>query len=151
MRVFDLTEDQAISFITIACDFGVTQVGETLCAAERQCGRAPASAEGMRSGLLGWWEMRVACGPSTTNQCSSKPKPSHWPSHTLPAVDGNFGVHAICPKEPFGYPVTTKSTGTGAAAAPAPAPVPASSGARGAVAGALTLLAAAAAAGALLA
>lgn len=29
MRTFDLTEDQAISFITIACDFGVTQVGES--------------------------------------------------------------------------------------------------------------------------
>ncbi|PRW59935.1 acetamidase [Chlorella sorokiniana] len=91
MRTFNLTEDQAISFITIACDFGITQV-----------------------------------------------------------VDGNFGVHSIIPKEPFGYPVTTKSTG--AASVPAPAPVPAAaSGARGVVAGALTLLAAAAAAGALLA
>ena len=55
-------------------------------------------------------------------------------------VDGNFGVHAIVPKAPFGYELASTDS-----AAPAPkAAEPATSGATaGAAAVAATLLAAA--------
>ena len=177
MRTFDLTEDQAISFITIACDFGITQVGECSSMAKGRvppgahrrecvCEREPPGIQLQTAAVCKQcqciWRRRRAsscqsyvlpsgCQLISQSGTSIRPCTSRWTSLFCPgAVDGNFGVHAIVPKEPFGYSATTRSTD--GAAAPAPAPVPAAaSSAQGVVAGALTLLAAAAAAGALLA
>lgn len=71
------------------------------------------------------------------------------PPSLLQVVDGNWGVHAIVPKKPFGYPVATKSTDAPGAIAVA-APTTSAATSASTAAGALTLAAAVLAAAMLL-
>ena len=70
MRTFDLTEDQAISFITIACDFGITQVGECVCERESLGIQLQAAAACKQCQCI--WRRRRA------SSCQSDGLPSGW-------------------------------------------------------------------------
>jgi hypothetical protein len=92
MDTFDLSEDEAITAITIAVDFGVTQVGRR-AVTRGSTGPAPACPS----------RRPASCSPLlVTGWSPPPPRPLPRPPNVIwQVVDGNFGMHALVPKSVF--------------------------------------------------